>query len=315
MRAKFIKEGIGDKYLYNKYGIKDDDIEFQKKYNIEYARKSLIPIGSFQSIYDKSQVQVYKNPSTLKHFNGWVRGCSDKYGDIYIADNEDILHYNLVLYLISKFGMRDDFIDWQQYYDTNQFYLAEGYDLSNKGLEGELTDEQKETINNYAPRVIAKHPNFKFITDKTILLADDDLKENYMSQDQDPRNFAAWVSPSNEINSIKFAKHTQFIVSQYPNIQNDPSRVYDQAFLDGWVRVYTAHSSDRDHNELSLNGKKKRTHSVFNQLYKQLSIANNYTIYFEYTDTGKDTYETFSTYDSIGKFKFKEFISNIIKKS
>jgi len=172
MRAKFIKEGVGDKYLYNKHGIKDDDVDFQKKYNIEYARKSLIPIGSFQSIYDKSQVQVYKNPATLKHFNGWVRGCSDKHGDIYIADNEDILHYNLVLYLINKFGMHDDFIDWQQYYDTNEFYLAEGYDLSNNGLDEELTDEEKEKINDYAPRVIAKHPNFKFITDKTILNAD-----------------------------------------------------------------------------------------------------------------------------------------------
>jgi len=169
MRAKFIKEGVGDKYLYKKHGIKNDFDEFDRRYNSIENRSKLNLIGSFIS-RSEDKVDVYKNPKLLNNLQSWVRGCSDREGNLYIADDQDILHDELAYFLVRK-GMKDDFVDWQRFEDTSTFYLAEGYDLSMEGLENALEDDQKETINTYAPRVEKANPQFNFIYNKTILEA------------------------------------------------------------------------------------------------------------------------------------------------
>ena len=64
MRAKFVIEGVGDKYLFNKYNMKDEDVEFEKTYQSYQAQQKLIHIGSFLDEIDE-KTYVYKNPKKL----------------------------------------------------------------------------------------------------------------------------------------------------------------------------------------------------------------------------------------------------------
>ena len=130
-------------------------------------------IGMFRTHWHyghNEPVEVYKNPQSLKRLQPWIRGCSDKDGNLYVADSQDILHHDLATFLVSK-GIKDDFVDWQRHGKNNTFYLAEGYDLNGRGLQEELTDEQVERINTYTPKVAETHPMYKFIQDTTILNA------------------------------------------------------------------------------------------------------------------------------------------------
>jgi len=188
MRAKFVNidEGVDDKYLFNKYGIED---KFEKIYKSEQADKAENCIGKFKD-WDNYMVKVYLNPSSLKMFGNWNRACSDEKGNLYLADSIEILHDELVAFLSSK-DIKGNLINWQQYKDSNVFYLAEGYDLNEVGLDNSLSDEEIVIIKKHTPIVIKNHPQFNFRTDMTILSANAGLNENY-SQDNDPYNFAAW---------------------------------------------------------------------------------------------------------------------------
>lgn len=169
MRARYVNtnEGVGDEYVFNKHGINRDFDEFDRKFIHVKNKKRMNLIGSFISRAEE-EVDVYKNPDTLDTLQSWIRACSDRYGNLFVADNQDILHDELA-YFLTKQGMKDDFVDWQRLEDTNEFYLAEGYDLGMHGLEYELDDNQKETINNYAPKVKNNNPQYIFIYNKTIL--------------------------------------------------------------------------------------------------------------------------------------------------
>jgi hypothetical protein len=184
MRAKFIniEEGVGDKYLQNHYGIKDEDTEFEKKYQNELAKKSLIPIGSFVDEMDEI-ANVYKNPPSLKYLQMWVRACSDDKGNLYVADSQDIMHWNLEDFLknqgiSSKSTYQKTFMDWQRHKDTDVFYVAEGYDLELVGLNLSLSKEEKQQFKEYSQAVIKRNPQIKFVYNKTII----DIDPDWMSR-------------------------------------------------------------------------------------------------------------------------------------
>lgn len=124
-------------------------------------------IGTYRGQWDANRIEVYKNPKTLKRLYSWVRACSDKNGNLYVANSEDTLHHELAKFLINR-GILE-LIDWQRLRNTDTFYLAEGYDLSVVGLDNALTPEEKKMISNFSDKVIEKHPKFNFIHDRTIL--------------------------------------------------------------------------------------------------------------------------------------------------
>lgn len=126
-------------------------------------------IGTFMGQFDHNRIEVYKNPQTLRRLKYWVRACSDEHGNLYVADSYDVLHFELGKFLALR-GIFD-LIDWQRYKNTNTWYLAEGYDLNNNGLENELDEESAELINKLAPIVEERHKQFNFIYDETILRA------------------------------------------------------------------------------------------------------------------------------------------------
>ena len=131
-------------------------------------------VGWFISKYDKEKVDVYKNPQTLKNFQSWIRGCSDKFGNLYVADSQNILHNDLGQFLIRK-GIHDNMLDWQRYRDTDKFYLAEGYDLDMLGLQNALEPEELKMIQTFSAKAKEMHPRFAFISDKTIIDSHGDL--------------------------------------------------------------------------------------------------------------------------------------------
>ncbi len=73
---KWIKEGVGDKYLANNFPIDPEFYDFEKKYK------------SYKNIENKEEVIfndgrdfiIIKNPKSLKNFGGSVRGIIDNKG-------------------------------------------------------------------------------------------------------------------------------------------------------------------------------------------------------------------------------------------
>lgn len=126
-------------------------------------------IGTFDSDFD-GKVEVYDNPQTISKLQPWIRGCSDEDGNLYVADSQNILHYELASYLTIEFG-KLHLIDWQRYGGSNTFYLAEGYDLSDVGLTNSLSEKEIAEIEEMAVMVKNRNKQYEFIHDKTILNA------------------------------------------------------------------------------------------------------------------------------------------------
>lgn len=76
----WIIEGVGDKYLSDKYPIDPEFYDFEKKYK------------SYKNIENKEEVIfndgrdfiIIKNPKSLKNFGDSVRGIIDNKGNLYL---------------------------------------------------------------------------------------------------------------------------------------------------------------------------------------------------------------------------------------
>ena len=85
-----IEEGVGDKYLKNKYNIPDSEDDFEREYQADLQKNKEIPYGFIiakKSYSDNvvSKIPVYKNPKSLANFDNGVRGIVDINGNIYVA--------------------------------------------------------------------------------------------------------------------------------------------------------------------------------------------------------------------------------------
>jgi hypothetical protein len=142
-----INEGLGDKFLELK-GIIKPDI---KDYDQEIIKKSNdILFDEIIYIYNDlrtNKFKIYKNPKSLDLIGTSVRAILLKNGDLYIEENANCLHYEMIdglieLGIINKLSMKSEsfdlvscadsgFIALQRYLKSNTLYLAESYPYKN----------------------------------------------------------------------------------------------------------------------------------------------------------------------------------------
>ncbi len=88
---KDVEEGVGDKYAANKFGIPDQNADFEKDYELDALKKSQQPFGYIKVVPEEygykeySTTPVYLNPKSLNNFGMNVRGISDIKGNLYVA--------------------------------------------------------------------------------------------------------------------------------------------------------------------------------------------------------------------------------------
>jgi hypothetical protein len=120
-----------------------------------------------------NDIEIYKNPKTLKKLEGWERAISDEDGNLYLAEESIFIHTKLLKYLQdnniiktnarwhSSLGVYVNCIAWQRKNKTNDFYLSESYDDTFMKSEKIFND-----IVDLKDLVEITNPQFKFHLEK-----------------------------------------------------------------------------------------------------------------------------------------------------
>lgn len=82
--TKITQEGVGDKYAANKFGIPDQDDEFEKEYKTHLQTQEEKPMAYVLDT-KSDRIAIYKNPRSLANFDADVRAIGDPSGNIYVA--------------------------------------------------------------------------------------------------------------------------------------------------------------------------------------------------------------------------------------
>ena len=124
------EEGVGDKYLQNKYNIEPEFADFERKFN----DKKIID-NQEQIVYKDDKLTIIKNPKSLKYIAGKVRGIIDKNGNLYVETKANSTHDDIIKKLV-QLGLINDVHNWDlflpsefvtviRYSNTNKFALGE----------------------------------------------------------------------------------------------------------------------------------------------------------------------------------------------
>lgn len=103
-------------------------------------------IGKYRANYGSGNVEIYKNPKSIKRMGPWARALHDQDGNFYIASVENetqetiaTTHTDMVKWLNTNgenvklewnqvTGGYENGIGWQRHKNTNNFYLSESYE-------------------------------------------------------------------------------------------------------------------------------------------------------------------------------------------
>lgn len=168
IKQDFIKEGLGDKFLYNQNIIKDEDNDYDK----EYAKKNL-EIDQYDDIftmkskygsdYENKIYKIYKNPKSLDFINKDARGIILTNGDLYLSEEPKPIHHEILEYLSyigiidkkykDRFGwyspQKEGFLAIQRIGLTNNFKIGESnyYAFRGSGIPYKKTNEFIDNVN------------------------------------------------------------------------------------------------------------------------------------------------------------------------
>lgn len=172
-RHQNLEEGVADKYAAQKFGIQDEEDDFEKQYQQHKSTKK----GN--TVAEVKGSQIIKNPSDLKSFPPGSRGVITKDGDLYLSnDVENVIHTDILKALIKKgilpssakpTGWEDPndlekngFVTVQQVWNKPAFAVGESYMIPKPRKE----EERKAALLNFKPFFEAaqkKNPNLKFV--------------------------------------------------------------------------------------------------------------------------------------------------------
>jgi len=104
-------------------------------------------LGTYEGTYGNGEIEMYKNPPSIKRMGPWARALTDQNGNFYIASalKEEgrstiaTMHTDMIQWLKTHAqdvttnwnGQKhryDNGIAWQRYANTMKFYLSESYD-------------------------------------------------------------------------------------------------------------------------------------------------------------------------------------------
>ena len=166
MKIRKFNEGVGDKYLKNKYFIDDFD-DFNKKYNNMKRQFGEI-------IYSDNNWKLIKNPKSLEYFDKSCRGVITLSGDLYLENFSDFRIHNDILKILydknilkgklrknwgKKLPQESGFLTVQRYKDKNIIAIGE----SNKDIYNEEDwDKLKHFYDEILDKCKIKNPNINF---------------------------------------------------------------------------------------------------------------------------------------------------------
>ena len=140
-------------------------------YIIKEEEISLLPYMKYRDFSYTNDPYVYKNPPSIKKFVPRARAISDINGDLYVLDNFDLLHDDLIDYLVlnnkidnragynMKIHQYDYCVAWERYGASNTFLLNDQYDRFEK-----LSSYLQNMILLFHKKVSEKNTQFNFIT-------------------------------------------------------------------------------------------------------------------------------------------------------
>lgn len=165
-RKNEIEEGVGDKYG-EKLGIPDEDKIFNTLYNSSNQKNIELPVGvsygkRSRKDIEKSPIQIYKNPRSLKNFENDVRAIGTVNGDLYVAIfNGEINHRDIGKAIgLNNYNVYDEpkvYVLLHRIKNTNSFGLS---DMSEEAYESHY----KEEIENILRNVKKHNPEYIFYT-------------------------------------------------------------------------------------------------------------------------------------------------------
>jgi tRNA nucleotidyltransferase (CCA-adding enzyme) len=181
-----IEEGVGDKYLENKYNIEPEfstfDKQFNSKKNIDNKEEIL------HTTIHGIDTTLIKNPKSLKNVGAEVRGVIDDTGNLYVEETPSIIH-NVMLRALDDLGVIDyedsnwhikmpvNFITVVRMGSSNTFILGESNEtmipdserLYNRtGTPWSSIPRREEIMpifQTYLDKAKQKNPNINFIND------------------------------------------------------------------------------------------------------------------------------------------------------
>ena len=153
-----LKEGVGDKYVEKKFHIPDEETEFEKQWQGELQKNVEKPFKS------NGKLDVYKNPSSLKHFDNSVRAIADENGDLYVAQQDlPFSHAELAQFI----GLVKEYRDYwfmveklpalHRRGNTNTFGLS---DSSVKNIK--RSEDNRNKVRDIFSKTKQKNPEFDF---------------------------------------------------------------------------------------------------------------------------------------------------------
>jgi hypothetical protein len=166
-------EGVADKAAEMRFGIPDEDREFEKIYQRNLSKKTGKIIGHVFGI------DVIKNPNTLINFPNMARGVITETGDLYIVnDVKKLIHIDIIELLEKKGIIEPDSseLDWtdlseidsykfltvQRVWDKNYMALGESIQLS-EIYNKESRDIELSFAIPYLKAAEKKNPKIRFI--------------------------------------------------------------------------------------------------------------------------------------------------------
>jgi len=96
--VRTFKEGVGDEYLANKYGISPEFSDFEKQFKSRQSNDEIV--------YRNADWILYKNPD-LNNIGESARGVIDKDGNLFIENFSQSIHHDMIKILLSRGYFKD----------------------------------------------------------------------------------------------------------------------------------------------------------------------------------------------------------------
>ena len=183
---KFLEEGVGDKYLANKYpGRFNDPIDkFEKQYQKDLKTSQPTDPNGEKVGMVGDDIPIYRNPKSLKNFDSNVRAVTDKEGNLYLYQINISAYHSIIAQVVNDYSpyyigdaydVREN-VTWHRIKNTNKFGLSISYVTHffrvkpivtpNKvDVRYVIKDEDKDKVLQDVQKAKRKNPQFEFIPD------------------------------------------------------------------------------------------------------------------------------------------------------
>jgi len=189
-------ESVADKAAEKRFGIPDEDKEFEKIYQRNLSKKTGKIIGQI------SGIDIIKNPLSLVNFPNMIRGVILKNGDLYVANDAMKLIHNDILYFLERKNIIESgssqenwdilslidsykFLTVQRIWNKNAMALGESVQLP-EIYNTESRNEELSFALPYLKVARVKNPKIKFINNGIETVLKTELSEE---EYEELRNF------------------------------------------------------------------------------------------------------------------------------